>query len=428
MLAPADDPTKAFAMAFDFSVLLNGERCDAASLGRWLIEARTRTRALTDDLEGDRELGPCLPIVNPPLWEVAHIAWFQEFWCLRFRNDNSPAPSLIANADAHYNSAIAAHDTRWELPLLPWRAMQTYQKAVLERVLERIDKGPLDEQLCYFALLSLFHEDMHGEAFYFTRQTLGHAAPLPPEDAHSNASLVSDEDIGYPGGQFLLGAIPGGGFAFDNECWAHEVRLEPFAMAPSPVRMEQFAAFVEDAGYDRDELWSTAGVAWRDVVQARAPVYWRRMDGRWQVREFDHWIDLSARIRQPMRYVNAHEAEAFCRWAGRRLPGEAEWEFAEKYDASARVAPTRTGSTGAVGTRTWPAAHACWQWTTDAFTPYPGFTPGPYAEYSAPWFGDHRVLRGYSDHTSPRLRWPSYRNFFMPDRRDVRAGFRTCAL
>lgn len=414
-------PTADKSTRFDFAALLNSDQRDPATLREWLLDARRRTRALTDDLEGACALGPRLPIVNPPLWELAHIAWFQEYWCLRFRNGANPSASLIENADPLYNSAIAAHDTRWDLPLLPWPQMLGYQDAVLERVLERIARGSLDEELRYFLLLSIFHEDMHGEALFYTRQTLGYSRPPLELGAELRPIALARGDVTYAGGKLLLGASRGSGFAFDNECSAHEVIVAPFTLAAVPVTNAEYATFVEEDGYARDELWSDSGRGWRESGKVQGPLYWRKQDGQWWIREFDEWISLSQREHRPVIFVNAHEAQAYCRWAGRRLPREVEWEFAAK-----------VGGESSNGTAT-HADHAngkgqVWEWTADAFEPYPGFVPGPYAEYSAPWFGNHRVLRGGCYVTRRRLLRATYRNFYTPDRRDVLAGFCTCAL
>ncbi len=232
---------------------------------------------------------------------------------------------------------------------------------------------------------------MHAEAFHYTRQTLGYPAPGLPENP-CPAGQPGDEP--YPGGVFRLGARPGEGFAFDNEKWAHAVVLAPFRMARSPVTYRDFLGFVEAGGYRRREWWSQAGWAWKD---RDAPLYWK--DGK--VRRFDRWIDLP--LDEPVRHVNWHEANAYCRFAGRRLPTEAEWACA---------APEPAG---------------VWEWTASPFLPYPGFVRDPYKEYSEPWFGTHKVLRGASFATPPSVRYPGFRNFYTPDRADIFAGFRTCA-
>jgi iron(II)-dependent oxidoreductase len=415
--------------SYDFADLLNGDRTGAATLRAWLLDARARTHALTDDLEGARELGPRLAIVNPPLWELAHVAWFQEHWCLRFRNGAAPLESMVANADAMYNSAIAVHDSRWELPLLPWRAMRDYQDRVLERVLERLEREALSEQLAYFALLSIFHEDMHAEAFGYTRQTLGYGAVAIASECAEPAPTALPGDIEYAGGQFTLGARRDSGFVFDNERWRRDVTLAPFRLARAPVTYGEFAAFVEDEGYRRDALWSAEGVAWRHTANARCPLYWRKQDGGWLLREHEKWKTLQERAQRPILFVNWYEAQAFCAWAQRRLPSEAEWEWAvlyghENHSESVNHIDYRDRAMTSIGFRPGQS----WEWTADWFQPYEGFSQGPYREYSAPWFGDHKVLRGGCFATRARLLRPTYRNFYTPERRDVYAGFRTAAL
>jgi iron(II)-dependent oxidoreductase len=227
--------------------------------------------------------------------------------------------------------------------------------------------------------LSTFHEDMHAEAFLYTRQTLGYSEPVL--DVPLRKTSIGDIDI--PGGKFMLGAKPSEGFVFDNEKWAHEVALAPFRIARSPVSNAQFLAFVEAGG----------------VV----PRYWQKLDGAWRQRRFDRWVPLA--MDEPVRHVSWDEAQAYCAWAGRRLPSEAEWEC-----ASARL------EYGQV-----------WEWTASVFAPYPGFGADPYQEYSQPWFGTHKVLRGASFFTPARLRRPAFRNFYTPERADVFCGFRTCA-
>ncbi|HSN42073.1 MAG TPA: selenoneine synthase SenA [Burkholderiales bacterium] len=424
---------------------------DAPTLRVMLQDARARTLALSQDLDGERLLGPKLRIVNPPLWEIGHLGWFQEYWCLRYQGDGGLRPSVLAHADELYNSATVPHATRWDLPLPGFEATLGYLKRVLEQVLERIARDGATEHLQYFAQLAIFHEEMHCEAFTYTRQTLGYPKPASGvrPGKPGGGAWPGDAEIG--GGRFILGATPDMGFVFDNEKWAHAVEVAPFSMARAPVTNAEFAAFVEDGGYRRRELWSDAGWLWRERAGAQAPVYWQKRDGGWLQRHYDAMMALAPC--QPVIHVNWYEAEAYCRWAGRRLPTEAEWEFAaatapgpdarKRYYPWGDTAPSARhanlfGATGACadvadfpeGDSSWGCRQLfgnVWEWTADWFAPYPGFAADPYKEYSAPWFGDHKVLRGGCFATRAGLLRNTWRNFYTPDRQDVFAGFRTCA-
>ena len=364
-------------------------------LSMLVTDARRRTLGLAGSLRDDELVVPCLAIVNPPLWELGHVAWFQEKWVLCHAARQA---ALRDDADALYDSAAIPHDTRWNLPLPDRAETLAYLRDVEQRVLALVAQGAADR---YFVQLSVFHEDMHFEAMAFARQTLGRAAPPLSISSPDGVAPVA-EDAQLAGGTFSLGARPDAPFVFDNEKWAHLVRLDPFAIARAPVSQARFAEFVEDGGYRRRGLWTDDGWRWRVAAGADRPAYWDRRGGGWHRREFDRWIALEPQ--RPMTHVCWFEAGAWCRWAGRRLPTEAEWETAADAFAWGDV----------------------WEWTASDFLPYPGFAPDPYREYSQPWFGSHKVLRGGSFATPRRLLSKTFRNFYTPDRRDPWAGFRTC--
>ncbi|MGQ0653467.1 MAG: selenoneine synthase SenA [Betaproteobacteria bacterium] len=344
------------------------------------------TRGFEDERHGERLLGPKLGIVNPPLWEIGHVGWFQERWCLRSRDDGSLADSILPGADALYDSSSVPHATRWGLPLPGLAATRRYLDDVLALVLARIEREPQSERLAYFVRLATLHEDMHSEAFHYTHQTHGYAAPF---DARAEAAGC---DLPFSGGILTLGAERNhAGFIFDNEKWAHRVEVRPFSISSTPVSNAQFLEYVEAGG--------------------AAPRYWRKSGlqrGDWEERRFERWMALDPAA--PARHVDWNEAQGWCRWARRRLPSEAEWEFAARSGNPA----FRWGDV--------------WEWTSSPFEPFAGFSADPYTDYSQPWFGTHKVLKGASFATPRRLVRPAFRNFYMPERGDAFCGLRTCTI
>ena len=380
------------------------------ALAAALRDARAATLACVLDLDEAAWLPPRGAGVNPIAWELGHLAWFAEFWILRGpHRANSEGfieaarPARLAGPDALYDSARLGHAGRWQHP---WRSRAdtvAVLAAQLDACIEAIPAGDDDDAALYFHRLALFHEDMHGEAFRWLRAALGHPAPtgLVLADQAPRTSLAVAE------GEACIGRQPGEpGFAFDNELPAARVPLAAFDIDSTPVGNADFLAFVEDGGYRRDSLWPVAAAPWRAAGGgASHPARWRCREGAWEERWFDHWRPLPTL--QPVVHVNAWEAEAWCRWAGRRLPRAAEWQ---------QAAQSRPGLH-------W--GRSVWEWTADAFEPYPGFVAGPYRDYSQPWFGSHRELRGGSFATHDRLHDTAYRNFFTPERNDIFAGFRS---
>ena len=410
------------------------------TLIQWLINTEQRTSELLADLSAEQMACPYLPILNPILWEIGHVAWFHERWILRHCLGRE---MLHPYADDLYDSAGVKHETRWGLTLLSRDDTFKYYHAVHDHIRDAFASRELTPDLRYFAQLSLFHEDMHAEALTYTRQTLSLSAPrisdlialAPP----SEGPLSGDAEV--PGQTYLLGASRERPFVFDNEQWEHPVRVGPFAIARAPVTQSEMLAFVKDGGYQRQELWGRQGLRWRQRENATHPVYWRQeSSGDWSRRAFDQWHPLEPH--RPMIHVNLYEAEAYCRWAKRRLPTEAEWELASRGLEVSRFAPecanfdsnsmgmwdvgAAAGSESDFGCR--QMLGNVWEWTSTPFEPYPDFEIGPYREYSKPWFRTHTILRGGGWATRSRLMRRTYRNYYLPQRRDIFAGFRTCAL
>ncbi|SFT42461.1 selenoneine synthase SenA [Halomonas saccharevitans] len=433
----------------------------ADALADMLIDARSRSLSLMRDTLEIRELGPRLSIVNPPLWELGHLGFFHDHFALR--GLFGLRDYRLVGSERLFDSGSIAHDDRWALPLPSRDETLDYLSRVQAAMLARLPEGEASAAQSYVYQLTTLHEDMHGEAFLYTRQTLGDPAPAlgtPPREAPGEAGRGPlPGDVTIPGGRHRLGGDDTLPFRFDNEKPPMAVEVAPFSIARAPVTNAEFAAFVDDGGYARRDYWSEAGWRWREGQGQEAPVYWRRgADNRWEERRFDRWQPLAAH--QPVVHVSWYEAEAWCRWAGRRLPSEAEWEVAASREPSADGAslapgkrrfpwgdtPPDAGRANLDGWRLGPldvaalpegdSAFGCrqllgnvWEWTASPFAPFPGFAPELYRDYSAPWFQEGRyVLRGGAWATRARLIHTAYRNFFTPERNDILAGFRTCAL
>lgn len=390
---------------------------DAAWLAQALVDSRQDTLATFAVFESGL---PALAVpprdeLNPPLWELGHLGWFQEYWVtrnpLRHLGDSADpaAPRAAprrAEADRLYDSSHVPHDSRWHLPLPDADTTRGDLAAQLQDTLALLREAPDTDEGLYFFRLALLHEDMHHEAALYMAQGLG----LAVSDPRWQALALPDPPaaLAVPARPWRLGSEPGQGFAFDNELQAHDVTLTGCSMDAQAVRWAEYLPFIESGAHADRRHWTEAGWRWRAAAGNGVPRYLRRDGALWLRWHHGQWQALN--LAEAASHLSLYEALAWCHWAGRRLPDEAEWECA----AHAQPDRFRWGDV--------------WEWSSSAFRPFPGFRPHPYRDYSAPWFDGRPVLRGASHLTQPRMRHARYRNFFAPHRRDVPAGFRSCSL
>ena len=394
-------------------------RCGGcAVLAEALRGARQRSLALFAAYEAALGKGmrvPHSPELNLPLWELGHIGWFTDWWIARNPErqlgtganpfvDRLPA-RLDEQADALYDSSKVAHATRWALNLPDADAVRADLMTSLEHTLALLDNTPEDDTALYFFRLALFHEDMHAEAAVYMAQTLGFDPFSHGAEAFAPTPMNETTGLLLPATEWSMGRS-GDGFAFDNELAAHTVQVAAAIIDSAPVSWAAYLPFVESGAAEQRECWSEAGWAWRQAQSSGTPRYLRQGTKGWEALRWGEWQPL--RLSDSACHLSAYEAEAWCRWAGRRLPTETEWE------AAAHLLPGFE----------WGSV---WEWTASAFEPFPGFEAHPYRDYSAPWFDGRPVLKGASPATVPRLRHPRYRNFFTSERNDILAGFRSVA-
>ena len=378
---------------------------NAAFLRDALLRTRKRTLGLLADYAAD--LGeecrvPRRPELNPPLWELCHVAWFQEWWLARnpqwalgvnCPHDAPKLPSRLPNADARLNSSTIAHDTRWEIGLPDLQGTKNYLADVLADTLNLLDRADAlcsqqpdkADQYLYFFRLSVLHEQMHNEAAVFMAKLLNiplthHHAQRP--DVQPCGELIQ---LQLPAGQWTLG-WSGEGFAFDNELPACAVEVAEFEIDSRPVSWGQYLQFTQATSHPTPPFVDLKNGQWIECGYGKTSP-----------------LDMNA----PACNLSWLDAQAYCEWAGRRLPSEAEWEYAAMTNPAMQ----------------WGQV---WEWTANTFLPFDGFEMHPYVDYSQPWFNDRKVLKGASWATSPEMVHPKYRNYFQPDRLDVLSGFRTC--
>ncbi len=430
----------------------------AELIAHQIEDVRRVTLALVADLSDEQLELPYLATVNPMRWELCHIGFFFDNFVL---SELDGGPTAFKDGADLFDSFEVDHADRWNLDLPSRRETLAYLDTIKQRVLDRLAAAVPTARDAYHYQLAIHHESMHAEALAWTRQTMGYGCPSVESSAsarRANSGGQHPGDVRVAAQTYSLGAEPAPEdaaqrFVFDNEKWSHAQELPSYAISRAPVTNREFCDFVKDGGYAQHECWSAPGWVWRSKTESEQPGYWKSEDGIWQQRVFDQWVPL--RENAPVVHVGWYEAEAYCRWAGRRLPSEAEWECAASTapgDSKKRLYPwgdelsgpgqSRANldyeNPGCVDVARYPEGDSgwgcrqmlgnIWEWTATAFYPYPGFVVDtPYREYSAPWFGYPKVLKGGTWATRSQMVTNTYRNFFEPGRRDVFAGFRTCA-
>jgi iron(II)-dependent oxidoreductase len=378
-----------------------------------LQQAREYTLSVLDcyAAAGREARGTILPALNPPLWELGHIAWFAEWYVLREADSSAPQAahrtSMLTKGDDWFDPNTIPHNSRWSLDLPSKGALKTYCHEVLDRVLDKLSRTVSDDQALYPYRLALAYEDMRTEVLVQGLQTLSILQPRMLRER--TLPSWAQGEISFPGGTVEIGCAHGQpGFIFDNEKWAHPCRVPAFRMDSTLVSHAQYAEFVADGGYQRPQFWTQAGMTWLLANDRSVPRDWQRAGKRWVCLRFGQPIALP--LNEPMRHLSLFEAQAYCAWAGRRLPTEEEWEYA----ALSGHPALRWGD--------------LWEWTCTPFEPYPGFEPDAFREYSQAAFTTHQVVRGASLATPKRLHSPKFRRFCLPQHEQMFIGLRTCAL
>jgi iron(II)-dependent oxidoreductase len=399
---------------------------------------RARTLALFAPLPHEHLVGQPNALLSPPLWDLGHIAAYEELWVARRL---SGLASLHPELEDVYDAFETPRRVRGDVAILDEAAAHRYLEVVRERSLDALaacdlsgDPDPLVRGGFVFEMVAE-HEAQHTETVLQALQMLPPGAYRPPgrraipRPRPARAGRVWVE---IPGGAFLMGAGDEG-FAYDCERPRHERRVEGFLLARDPVSAGEHLEFMADGGYRRPELWTAEGWRWREDEGAEAPLHWERDgEGGWLARGFDGLAPVDPE--RVLCHVSAHEADAHARWAGARLPTEAEWERAAqgaRSDPDAANLDQLAFGTAPVGAYA-EAPSGCrqligdvWEWTSTTFEGYPGFRAFPYREYAEVFFGSGlRVLRGGSWATQPIAARTSFRNWDLPQRRQIFSGLR----
>jgi iron(II)-dependent oxidoreductase len=427
-----------------------------------LAVVRERTLLLVGNLSEEALNRVHDPVMSPIVWDLGHMATFEDLWLVQRPFGKAPLREGLGKV---YDPFAAPRSERGELPYLRSSECLAYMEAVRERVLACLEEADLEadgdrllENGFVYELL-LRHEQQHSETILQTLQIMTSEAYTPPRAVETTGAAKLDETVGaakhdlemvlVPGGPFEMGAHDDG-FAYDNERPRHVRELRPFLIDAAPVTNADMIGFVADGGYEQREWWSDAGWTWREREQISLPRYWRSEGSDFIVRSFDEVGTVDPA--QPVCHVSWFEAEAFARYAEKRLPTEAEWEKAASWDHAAgakrrypwgdrrwdsgdanldqlafRTAPAGAYASGASPCGARQMLGDVWEWTATGFDGYAGFEAFPYREYSEEFFGGpYKVLRGGSWATQPDAVGNTFRNWDYPQRRQIFAGLR-CA-
>ncbi|APY85011.1 ergothioneine biosynthesis protein EgtB [Streptomyces alfalfae] len=414
-----------------------------------LLTARQRTAALTDCVEDGELTAQHSPLMSPLVWDLAHIGNQEEQWLLRaVAGRDAMRPEI----DSLYDAFEHPRAERPSLPLLAPGEARGYAAEVRGRALDVLEATPfrgtaLTEAGFAFGMIAQ-HEQQHDETMLITHQLRSGPAVLTAPDPLPGPPFTGPAEVLVPGGPFTMGTSTEP-WALDNERPAHRRLVPPFFIDTTPVTNAAYQRFIDDGGYDEIRWWTPEGWAMVRKNALRAPLFWRREGGQWLRRRFGTTEPVPAD--EPVLHVSWYEADAYARWAGRRLPTEEEWEKAARHDPATgrslrypwgdedptperanlgqrhlRPAPAGSYPAGASPLGVRQLIGDVWEWTSSGFLPYPGFAAFPYREYSDVFFGgDYKVLRGGAFSVDAVACRGTFRNWDHPVRRQIFSGFRT---
>lgn len=414
-------------------------------------EVRKRTFKLVAPLSEEAITTQYNDLMSPLIWDLGHVANFEEIWFLQEFMGEEP---INCDMDVIYNALTKPRKERHTLPIPNIESTKQYMSEVRNRIREKISEIDFTQNNSFIKGSFLFelvirHEMQHQETMIIALQMMEPGLYSPPgKKTVPEGGEVKQEMLFIPGGEFVMGCTHDA-FAYDNEKPPHSVLVNPFYLDKYPVSNGEFLEFMEAGGYTNPDFWSDEGWKWKETEKINAPLYWRQSNGEWFVRKFDNTMLLD--YQKPVMHVSWYEAQAYCKFKGKRLPAESEWEFAASWSNGSigkvlfpwgnyfdnQKANLNQLSFEAAEVGAYPegkSPNGCeqmvgehWEWTASDFKSYPGFEAYPYEEYSQIFFGkEYKVLRGGSWAAMDRVVSTTFRNWDYPVRRQIFNGFR-CA-